>query len=74
MLEKIFTTVFKELNKHNITGSCFSASYLIIQCAPKSEVVKGFLFRGKFYCLKAASKLLKENTQKLAIIFSEMTR
>ena len=34
-----------------MAGSCVLASYLFNQCVPNSQIVKGFLIRGKYYCL-----------------------
>ena len=39
------------MNKHDIGGSCVLASYIINQCVPNSEIVKGFLFREQDYSL-----------------------
>ena len=32
-------------------GSCVLGSYIFNQCVPNSEIVKGFLIRGEYYCL-----------------------
>ena len=51
MVEKLINIIIKELNKHDIAGSCALASYLFSQCVPNSEIVIGFSFRGKYFCL-----------------------
>ena len=51
MVEKIVDNIIDELNKYDIGGSSLLASYMFNQCVPKSEIVKGFLYRWEFYCL-----------------------
>ena len=51
MVEKLIDIIINELNKHDILGSCVLAGYLFNQFIPISEIVKGFLIRGEYYCL-----------------------
>ena len=51
MVEKLIDIIINELNKHDIGGCCVLAGYLFNQFIPISEIVKGFLIRGEYYCL-----------------------
>ena len=51
MIGKLINIIINELNKHDRGGSCVLAGYIFNQCLPNSEIVKGFLIRGEYYCL-----------------------
>ena len=52
MVEKLVNIIINELYKHNIDRSaCLLSSYILNQCLPNSEIVKGFLILGEFYVL-----------------------
>ena len=51
VVKKLIDIIINELKKYDIGGFCVLASYLYNHCVPNSEIVKGFLDRGKNFCL-----------------------
>ena len=71
MVEKLFNITIKELNKHNIAGSCVLLRLLFNQCVPNSQSVKVFLIRGKYYCVHV---WIKNNNKMYGIAYMQNMR
>ena len=52
-MKKLINIIINELNKHDIDRSCLLSSFILNQCLPKSEIVKGYLILDKIYVLHA---------------------
>ena len=62
MVKESINIIINELNKHDLTGACVLASYLIHRCVPNSEIVKGFLIREKFTVYMCGLNIIKKYT------------